>query len=566
MQILAGHVRSVSFWPTRMLLFARRRPDLFLRSPEGQTNVQCEPLIERLVDEDDNVRLEAGQGIIRLPRCWSAALPNVQKLFQRTEQDVAIAAHLIERMGPLASTATERLLDTIEKRPDSREQLASALSHIGPSVVEPVISAVRNNRIDIEIGKGILKFASGESVLMRIVSDAEPADRIIAAKMLGAAKPVKHASIDCLVDGITSEDAEMRMACVLGLGSMGMAAKSAEPAVRAAAESDLSESVQAAALTTLFKIGVEPESLASAIVAGLSHDNLEIRRECTRAMRRFETLDANQIDALLATIADSDVVVRTSVLEALANVAEPSSELIGKLVGVLDDPERDVRSAAYNALATFGKLAAPAVPQLTERLNEDASRLPVMRTLAAIGPAADAASGPVKTFLGNESSEVRATSVETLGKIMVNRAELIEIVTDRLADDDWAVRKKSAELLGAEGEAAIGAVPALIDLLQKEDDSDYARNALRGIDAAPPEAIPQLVAILAGNSGRRARFYAMHLLKKVGPAAKQAVPELREILDQEKYDSRTQRYLEQVIEDIEDQEEEARDSENQDEG
>ena len=189
-----------------------------------------------------------------------------------------------------------------------------------------------------------------------------------------------------------------------------------------------------------------------------------------------------------------------------------------------------------------------------------------MQTLAAIGRAADSASGPVKTFIGNESSEVRASSVETLGKIMENRAELIEIVTDRLADEDWAVRKKSAELLGAEGEAAIDAVPALIDLLQKEDDSDYARNALRGIDAAPPEAIPQLVAILAGNSGRRARFYAMHLLKKVGPAAKNAVPELREILDQEKFDSRTQRYLKQVIEDIEDQDDEDRDNEKQDEG
>ena len=100
------------------------------------------------------------------------------------------------------------------------------------------------------------------------------------------------------------------------------------------------------------------------------------------------------------------------------------------------------------------------------------------------------------------------------------------------------------------------AVPALITLLQKEKDSDYARNALRGIDAAPPEAVPQLVAILAGDSGRRARYYAMHLLKKVGPAAKQAVPELQAILDQEKYDSRTQRYLKQVIEEIEDQDSE----------
>ena len=57
----------------------------------------------------------------------------------------------------------------------------------------------------------------------------------------------------------------------------------------------------------------------------------------------------------------------------------------------------------------------------------------------------------------------------------------------------------------------------------------------------------------------------MHLLKKVGPAAKQVVPQLQEILDQDKFDSRTQRYLKQVIEEIEDQEDEIPDEEKSDE-
>jgi HEAT repeat protein len=176
-----------------------------------------------------------------------------------------------------------------------------------------------------------------------------------------------------------------------------------------------------------------------------------------------------------------------------------------------------------------------------------------MRTLAAIGFDAEPSAGKIKTYVGAESDEVRSVALETLSKVMRDRQELIAILSDRLADNNWTVRKQAATLLGAEGEDAISAVPALIDLLQSDDDSDYARDALRGIDAAPPEAVPQLVKILKNDSGRRARYYAMHLLKKIGPAAKEAIPELRAILSEGKFDSRSLTYLESAIQEIEEQ-------------
>ena len=518
--------------------------------------IECTPLTDRLADDDVNVRQAAGQGVIRLRRCWSSALPNVERMLDMTPQDVEIAAHVIERMGPLASAAIETLLTTIEKRPDMRGPVTMALSQIGPELINPVVAAVRDNRIDVETGQHIVRFAGGEPLLIQHLEDGNLQERIIAARMLGAAEPVQQSSIDCLMKGTTDDAAEVRLACVLGLGSMGTAAKSAEPAIRETAAKDPSEEVQAAALTTLFKIGVDPSSLVDAIVAGLKNPNDDIRRECARAMNRFEALDSNQTSALVATLVDNDVIVRTNVVRAIANAAEPSEELVTQVVGVLDDRNHDVRSAAFETLATFGAGSESAVPTLISLLDEGSTRLASLTTLAAIGKSADPAAGAVKTLVGDASPEVRSTSLETLAKIMSNRSELIAILSDRLADDDWAVRKQSATLLGSEGKDAVSAVPALITLLQNEKDSDYARNALRGIDAAPPEAVPQLVAILAGDSGRRARYYAMHLLKKVGPAAKQAVPELQAILDQEKYDSRTQRYLKQVIEEIEDQDSE----------
>jgi hypothetical protein len=81
-------------------------------------------------------------------------------------------------------------------------------------------------------------------------------------------------------------------------------------------------------------------------------------------------------------------------------------------------------------------------------------------------------------------------------------------------------------------------------------DADAATEAIRKIDAAPAEALPLIMQILEDQqSDRRRRFYALHLLKKLGPQAKEQLPALRRIL--EASGERNRELLERAIRDIE---------------
>jgi hypothetical protein len=68
-------------------------------------------------------------------------------------------------------------------------------------------------------------------------------------------------------------------------------------------------------------------------------------------------------------------------------------------------------------------------------------------------------------------------------------------------------------------------------LLRSDDDRDAAREAIRQIDTVGTDAIPVLLeALKAGD--RRTGFFAVYLLGKLGPDAKEALPELKELREQ----------------------------------
>jgi HEAT repeat protein len=87
-------------------------------------------------------------------------------------------------------------------------------------------------------------------------------------------------------------------------------------------------------------------------------------------------------------------------------------------------------------------------------------------------------------------------------------------------------------------------------MLTSEEDRDAARAALREIDSVGPEALPVLKAALT-NEDRRRRFFAVYLLGKLGPEAKEVLPELRAMQAETESDSRFRTFLESTIAKIE---------------
>lgn len=114
--------------------------------------------------------------------------------------------------------------------------------------------------------------------------------------------------------------------------------------------------------------------------------------------------------------------------------------------------------------------------------------------------------------------------------------------------------------IGELGEQAKSAVPALFRLLPIPDDTNFAKEALRAINAAGPEAVPVLLEAVESSDDRQ-RYYSLYLLAKVRPRAEAAFPLLKRLL--EETDSRgLKRAYERTIEEIEKGDEEGKDGES----
>ena len=75
---------------------------------------------------------------------------------------------------------------------------------------------------------------------------------------------------------------------------------------------------------------------------------------------------------------------------------------------------------------------------------------------------------------------------------------------------------------------ARAAVPALFRRMEVREDEDFVHRALRRINAAGPDAVPDLIEGLESDS-RRQRYMAAFLLGSVGPEASEALPILRNL-------------------------------------
>jgi HEAT repeat protein len=118
--------------------------------------------------------------------------------------------------------------------------------------------------------------------------------------------------------------------------------------------------------------------------------------------------------------------------------------------------------------------------------------------------------------------------VAALAAVVTDSAQLVGVLIDATKDSDWLVRKSAVDSLGAVGSKAKRAVPALLELLDSEMDRPAVFPALRAIDAAEPEAIPILIERLKSPTPF-VQFFAADFLGKLGPIAKDAIPELTKL-------------------------------------
>lgn len=151
------------------------------------------------------------------------------------------------------------------------------------------------------------------------------------------------------------------------------------------------------------------------------------------------------------------------------------------------------------AEAALRNMRGDAVPYLTDaiRRSDGDARIRLLFVLEWIGPSAESAVPLLLELLGHQSAEVRITAAGTIVAIDCSQRRTALPVLIRGLKEDPQVASRAAISIGALGADGAPAVPALVE-------------ALRGRDA-------------------RLRLEAAGALWRIGPAAKQAIPALKEM-------------------------------------
>jgi HEAT repeat protein len=102
----------------------------------------------------------------------------------------------------------------------------------------------------------------------------------------------------------------------------------------------------------------------------------------------------------------------------------------------------------------------------------------------------------------------------------------LPVLLGLLTSEQWDEWQSALRALGDMGPAARGAVPALLALLEDRERRREVVRALGRMGAA--ETVPHLVGLLEDD---RVRPAAMEALGRIGPAAREAIPALRQFVN-----------------------------------
>jgi len=206
-----------------------------------------------------------------------------------------------------------------------------------------------------------------------------------------------------------------------------------------------------------------------------------------------------------------------------------ADQSVDSLVQQLKAPEAEKRSAAAMELANLGEEAAPAVAALQAGLKDQDPmvRAHCARALGHIGkPAAMPAVEALALQLADPDIHARRAAMHALRMIKPGPDKVVPLMLKALGDKEPAVVLNALHTLAEVGEPAVA---PMIEAL-KDDRTDYwACIVLSEIGPAAKDAVPQLIEKL-NDDEQEVRMEVAMTLAAIGPAAEPAIPKLTEML------------------------------------
>ena len=333
------------------------------------------------------------------------------------------------------------------------------------------------------------------SDLTEMLGDRDDMARLAAAAALVKVSPDEaKGAIQCIIELLRAEDAQVRYAALSALQSLAVRDGDIgwdpytphDPSstfgnmgaeVIAAVTASLKDGdgrIREAAALALASIG--PEAKDSAVVVEeLFKDNEgRVRRAAAMAVGEMGPDVGRTIPALKALLKDRDGRVREAAAQSIEKIEPQASQGTDKLTR-----NRDVgRYVAIQVLERPDSDARAAVSAVARLLKADDwfLRVEAASFLGEIGPDAKATAPALLELLKDKDGQVRCSAALALGKVGTDAKQCVHLLSELLGDRDGEVRQAAAIAIGQiEGPEAKTAIPALTELL--EDRDEEVRNA-----------------------------------------------------------------------------------------
>ncbi len=363
------------------------------------------------------------------------------------------------------------------------------------------------------------------SQLVADLKDRDPAVREQAAKALGALGRRSPADVvKPLAEVLQDENAKVRLAAVIALGSIGPNAQEALPALKLLLE-DGDGGVRRAAVGVIRRITPRnvpdrprdttpkpapphPTKLHNGKTVDQWLEQLKSANEKERVEAAYQLVNYRPsahipVEPIVAALKDPSAKVRADAASAISNLGPRAKAAVQPLIELLEDPNFEVHSAAVDALGNIGPEAAEAVAPLILKLAK------------------------------NDTIELKHV-VDALGRIDRKGQSvqpLIIVLKRRNLPGDGLNRYKAAVALGNIGANAKDAIPELLAFLRNDDDyRDGAAEALGKLGKGNEQVAAALAAALK-DSSVLVRKTAVISLGLIGPVSNTHLPAIKTLLN-----------------------------------
>lgn len=496
-----------------------------------------QPILKALTDAEPAVRETA---VITLKRLGSSAPDVVPALTKMLASDDAqlrrTAAVALGTLGNKAAAALPTLIEALRKQAEDESTIVAVIGQIGSPAVGPLLAAAGDNSIPPErLAQALSRI--GPAAATALVAELNSKDakiREIAIRALAGLVDSNPEIGGRIADALQDNNVQVRVAAVHAIGQWSGKGKSHEQALIKLSE-DPSALVRAEALSSLHAIGCESDTLKPLLARGLNDSSADVKRSALQSLSARPELAGEMAAGMAPLLADSAAQVRAMAAKSLGLAAKQAAPALPGMVKVLGrENNADVRVEIVTAIGLIGENPEQSLAALEKCLSDDDPRV-LQAAILAVGGFKDAARGTVpklSPLATHAAPSIRSAALETLAALAEKNPDSANMFITALSDEDWTVRRAAAQSLGTFGAAGKRAVPLLFGMLDDDQDRDYARAALKLIDAADADAVPVLLEGL-NSEDRMMKYYAAFFLKKVGPAGKEALPTLKEMAQKE---------------------------------